>query len=386
MNSTGNDNAFFGRAAGGLNTNGGTNSFFGARAGDANTIGDNNTIIGANADVGSNNLTYATAIGADAVVNTSNLIVLGRPSGTDSVAIPGVLNTTGIINTSAQYNIANNRVLSIAGTDNIFVGIGTGANNTGNRNSFVGRNAGFANTFSTDNSFFGFEAGKNSVGDSVFNEGGNSFFGSRAGVTNTTGRDNAFFGAGAGHDNTSGGANSFFGVAAGFSNMTGGTNSFFGNGAGLSNTTGDNNTFIGATNIFSGHNTTGDDNTTIGYGADVDFNNLTHATAIGAGATVGSSNTIVLGRSDGSDTVIVPGKLKIDTLGTAGATPLCLNGSNRVGTCSALSSTGNTTELQSRIDAQQKLIEAQQKQIEALTRLVCQQSPQAEICKEEKPR
>jgi hypothetical protein len=62
---------------------------------------------------------------------------------------------------------------------------------------------------------------------------------------------------------------------------------------------------------------------------------LSFATAIGAGAVVSSSDTIALGRSDGSDTVEVPGKLQLDTLATAGSTQLCLNSSNRVGSCSS---------------------------------------------------
>ena len=98
--------------------------------------------------------------------------------------------------------------------------------------------------------------------------------------------------------------------------MSGFDNTFVGDGAGVSNTTG-----------FA--------NTTLGALADVGTGNLNFATAIGANAVVSNSNTIVLGRSDGSDTVDVPGKLQIDTLATAGSTNLCLNGSNRVGTCSS---------------------------------------------------
>jgi len=69
--------------------------------------------------------------------------------------------------------------------------------------------------------------------------------------------------------------------------------------------------------------------------ADVGTDNLTYATAIGAGALVNASNTIALGRGDGSDTVDVPGKLQIDTLAAAGSTSLCLNSFNRVGPCSS---------------------------------------------------
>src|SRR5438034_3357466 len=51
-----------------------------------------------------------------------------------------------IVRAATQYNIGNNRVLGTAGTDNTFVGLGTGANVTGGNDSFFGRNAGNANT------------------------------------------------------------------------------------------------------------------------------------------------------------------------------------------------------------------------------------------------
>ena len=47
-------------------------------------------------------------------------------------------------------------------------------------------------------------------------------------------------------------------------------------------------------------NVTGSKNTALGYDADVTSNNLTNATAIGAFATVGESNALVLGCSLGS--------------------------------------------------------------------------------------
>ncbi len=88
-----------------------------------------------------------------------------------------------IVNTSTQYNISNNRVLSIPGS-----------------NTFAGISAGGANTTGVDNAFFGLNAGN------VNTEGtNNSFFGSRAGFVNTTGDNNAFFGELTGDANTDGG-------------------------------------------------------------------------------------------------------------------------------------------------------------------------------------
>ncbi|MDQ3257625.1 MAG: tail fiber domain-containing protein [Acidobacteriota bacterium] len=95
----------------------------------------------------------------------------------------------------------------------------------------------------------------------------------------------------------------------------------------VNNTTGISNSFVGETAGYS--NTTGSNNTIIGGGANVDAGNLNFATAIGAFATVSTSNTIVLGRSFGADKVRIPG------LGAAGATALCRNASNEISTCSS---------------------------------------------------
>jgi len=179
--------------------------------------------------------------------------------------------TLGGTLSAAQFNIGNNRVVAISGgaspgtvNSNSFVGVGAGAANTpgantldGNDNSFFGSSAGNKNTTGDDNSFFGTAAGsKNTFG--AFN----SFFGSFAGVSLTGGNLNAFFGQGAGGQTTSGSNNSFFGGSAGSSQLSGSGNSAFG--AQASVTTG-----------------------------------LTNATAIGAGALVRQSNSLVLGSING---------------------------------------------------------------------------------------
>ncbi|MGQ0761644.1 MAG: beta strand repeat-containing protein, partial [Acidobacteriota bacterium] len=248
--------------------------------------------------------------------------------------------SANIVNATMQYNIGGNRVLSLAGSNNTFAGLNAGsANTTGTSNSFFGRSAGNNNTTGASNSFFGSNAGflnttggKNSFvgslagasnttgGDNTFvgrsagaanaTASGNSFFGSSAGASNTEGDNNSFFGGSAGNANTTGFGNSFFGNSAGFFNTTGTQNSFFGVNAGFLNTTGISNSFFG---IFAGNaNTTGSDNTIIGHNADVGGGNLSFATAIGAGAIVSDSNSIVLGRADGSDAVRIPGAVLID--------------------------------------------------------------------------
>jgi hypothetical protein len=350
-NNTGFSNAFFGAFAGDANTGGGNNSFFGLSAGGANltgayntlvgrsagtnnTLGSRNTVVGADAGAsnttesdntflgyganGAAGITNATAIGANAVVTTSNTMVLG----TAAVTV-----TANIINAATQYNIGGVRVLAGQG-NNTSAGLNAGAVNTpGIDNAFFGYRAGASNTSGFGNSIFGADAGNaNLTGEE------NSFFGRRAGAV-TSGSGNAFFGSSAGAFNVGGSENAYFGKYAGLNETSGNGNAFFGSGAGLLTTVASLNSFVGNNAGFS--NTTGDNNTILGAAADVGANNLNFATAIGSGAVVDSSNTIVLGRSNGSDTVVVPGKLQVDTLGVAGATSLCLNGSNRIAPCSS---------------------------------------------------
>ena len=230
-----------------------------------------------------------------------------------------------IVNATSQYNLNGSRILSNAGTGNLFAGVGAGtANTTGFANTFVGANAGTTQTTAEQNTFIGFETGKANtagfntfVGSSAgrsnttgfansffgFNAGsnnttgtGNSFFGVQAGLNNTNGNSNSFFGTDAGGNNMTGSFNAFFGTRAAFSNLGGSENAFFGNGAGFSNTFGNNNAFFGRSAGVS--NTAGEFNTAIGFLADIlpgPIFNPTNATAIGARAQVTNSNSLVLG-------------------------------------------------------------------------------------------
>ena len=361
-NTTGTNNSFFGQAAGFNNLSGISNSFFGVGAGNntttgdgnifvgassglGNTTGSNNTLVGTVSNVGANNLSFATAIGAGAVVNTSNTVVLGRS--VDTVQIAGTLNANtlntptlnastlnvtgtfaaGTVNATTQFNLNGSRILSNAGTSNLFAGVNAGsANNSGTYNSFFGRNAGQANTSGGNNAFFGAQAGESSTtggsnsffgafaGKSTTTNGSNAFFGTSAGAANTA-CCNAFFGSGAGTSNTTGGSNSFFGGSAGGNNTAGFNNSFFGSWTGLqnvggvansffgvdagtNNTGGNYNTSVGISSGFATINPTGNENTTIGAYAVVN-GGLTNATAIGARAYAIQNNTIVLGSVGG---------------------------------------------------------------------------------------
>ena len=346
-------NSFFGTSAGANNSTGTSNTFVGKDTGLANTIENNNTFIGFQAN-GAAAITNATAIGARAQATQSNSLVLGSINGVNGATANvnvGIgttspaerLDVVGNINTTTQYDIGGARVLSVAGANNLFAGAGAGAANTaGGSNAFFGSSAGSANTSGFGNSFFGASAGLANIGG-----GSNAFFGHLAGQANTDGNNNSFFGRSAGLNTTSGNGNSFFGFIAGSANLTGfsnsffgasagsnttgSTNSFFGANTGLNNSTGSSNSFVGA---FAGNaNSIGHHNTLIGAGAEVGADNLSFATAIGAGATVNTSSTIVLGTS--LIAVQVPGTLAVNNLGAAGNTSLCRNASNQIAACSA---------------------------------------------------
>lgn len=101
--------------------------------------------------------------------------------------------TANIVNATTQFNLNNARVLSNAGTNNLFVGANAGAVNTGGAsNVFVGAGTGGNNTTGNLNTFFGRSAGNGNISGAS-----NSFFGSSAGTANTTGGNNTLLGAGA---------------------------------------------------------------------------------------------------------------------------------------------------------------------------------------------
>ena len=282
LSTPGTNNLFAGAEAGAGNTTGNANAFFGKNAGQANTTGSNNSFVGLNAGAG---------------------------------------NTTGRFN-SFFGDAAGFR--NAAANDNSFFGNLAGFRNTANGNSFFGSRAGFDNTTGSANAFFGSSAGtRNTTGTANSFFGilagagtttgeGNSYFGSLAGVNNITGSGNSIFGNDAGFNNKSD-HNSFFGNRTGYGNTTGQGNSFFGDRVGELNTTGMANSFVGQSAGF--HNRTGNNNTVIGSFANVASDDLSYATAIGSGASVNASNTVVLGRS--ADTVQVPGGLNV--AGTFGA-------------------------------------------------------------------
>ena len=354
-NTTGNNNSALGRSALWLNTTGNDNVALGRRAGsttsanvstNANTTGSNNTFLGAYAMPGTpTQLTYATALGSDALVTTSSTIALGRTTDKTVIGATGddgtaynLQVTGGIKALTGGFNANNGAVAtpsytfagetttgfylpaagelaaSVAGVRSMRItsgsmSIGKGAltsDASGNATA-VGTNALAANTSGGLNTAVGLSAlssnttGGFNTGLGVYALNGNVSgawnvaVGVSAMVNAYAGSDNTGIGGEALHDLNGGVGNSAVGryalyssngadynVALGYNalrnNLSGGANSAVGVNAGISNVSGTYNTFIGVnTNATSAA--------------------LNYATAVGGGATVSTSNTVVLGRT-----------------------------------------------------------------------------------------
>lgn len=162
-----------------------------------------------------------------------------------------------------------------------------GSNTTGSDNTAFGFEALYSNTTGDANTAFGYGAlVSNTTG------GGNAAFGPEALLSNTTGLYNTAIGVDSLYSNTTGGDNTASGFNVLYRNTTGGDNTASGGGALYNNTTGVENTasgfLAGLTNIAGNYNTF------IGSGADANAD-YTNGTALGAGALLFASNSIVLG-------------------------------------------------------------------------------------------
>ena len=211
-------------------------------------------------------------------------------------------------------NLVDNR-------ENVFLGQGAGnltgttSSSNGNKNSFIGYQAGYLNTLGRENVFNGYRTGYNNT---IGRE--NVFTGSEAGYSNTSGRENVFDGYQAGYFNTTGANNVFTGNKAGYTNTTGGSNIFTGYQTGYSNTTGNNNLFNGNQAGYS--NTTGYGNVFNGYRAGYDNTsgkyNLFNGYRAGYNNTTGDYN-IFLGYQSGHNET---GSNKLYIENSSSATPL----------------------------------------------------------------
>lgn len=316
LTTTGSENSFFGADSGQSNSTGSRNSYFGVWSGglpgitDSSAIGyrafatQSNTLILGSVN-GFNGAASSPRVGIGTTAPTQQLHVVGDGLFTGNLSTTGAfsgngssitslnaanietgtlaparLNNAAILNqttlqassnfnvsgtgtvggamSALQFNLGGNRVLSSFGTNNIFVGVGTGILTTGSSNSFVGAGAGSLNTTGASNTFVG----------------------SGAGGVNTQAVSNSFFGANAGSSTTQGSSNVFIGAQSGAANSTGLENTFVGTSAGLAISTGSR-------------------NVALGYGTTISHSSLTNATAIGHRALVSSSDSIVLGSVNG---------------------------------------------------------------------------------------
>jgi hypothetical protein len=200
-----------------------------------------------------------------------------------------VVATLSIYQVKAQLThgagaINANCSVGITGTNCTFIGCNAGNANTASNNSFFGEHAGFSNTSAIDGAFLGYEAGySNTTG------GYNTFLGAAAGYSNTTGAQNIFIGLEAGYNNTTYSYNLFIGNTAGFNNTSGTDNVFLGYSSGKSNTSGGSNTFLGLSSGFS--NTTGSNNVCLGTNAFYYNQTGNYNTVLGSYAGQGNSNS-----------------------------------------------------------------------------------------------
>ena len=292
---TGNNNSFIGYQSGYSTTTGIGNTAMGANAFRANTTGGNNTAVGNNTLTANTTADFNTAVGQSALSAT----------------------TTGGYNTAFGQNTLAN---TTTGSNNTALGqTSLSTNTTGFGNVAVGQGALTASTTADVNT---------AVGSSAMR-------------TNTTGAQNVAVGTEALNSSTTASYNVAVGRSNSYTTTTGGNNTSVGFRALFSNTTGANNATLG---YQSGLNiTTGSNNTLLGYQADVATGTFSNATAIGANASVGASNSLVLGNSVnvGINTGTPQYKLDIDAQTGSSGNPLRLLGLNAGATSDSIITSAN---------------------------------------------
>jgi hypothetical protein len=313
----GTDNTFVGENAGNLTMTGTSNTATGGQALYFNTTGTQNTANGYEALLFNTTGNGHTANGYGALrhntTGTQNTAtgwgaLFSNTTGSSNTAngfMALFSNTTGIHNTANGYGALRSNTLGMYNTANGFYALRS--NTTGMYNTASGDQALDSNTTGIYNTGTGFEALR-------FNTTGsyNTAIGSAALLSNTIGENNTATGVGALADNTTGDVNTANGYYALLSNTTGYANTANGADALYSNSTGYYNTANGADALYSNttgkyntangfmalfFNTTGNYNTALGNDADVLYDTLTNATAIGYGATVDASNKVRIGNA-----------------------------------------------------------------------------------------
>ncbi len=227
-------------------------------------------------------------------------------SGIAYLGFAGNTTSTGSGNTGVgPYSLSSNT----GGNDNTAIGFDALAyNTTGSENTASGLQALFSNTTGIYNAASGYGAlASNTTGYDNTASGFEALYLNTTGVentangepalySNTTGSGNTASGFEALYSNTTGNGNTASGEFALFSNTTGGGNTASGYSALASNTTGGYNTAVGNSALES--NQTGSELTAVGYNAgDSSSAQVNNATALGANAIVGQSNSLILGQT-----------------------------------------------------------------------------------------
>lgn len=292
----------------------------------------NNVIIGVNATPADKSFSsVAIGYGAFKTGNGGEMVAIGI--NTLSNNVNGIWNTavgsyalavhkTGNLNTAIGYAALDN---DTSGSSNSALGaFALSGNKSGTNNNAFGNNT----LRNNDSGSYNTAAGSGALFSNI---GGhqNSAYGRRALYNNTNGFSNAAFGNWALHSNTTGSNLVAFGDSALLSNGIGASgpdeakyNTATGSKALYNNTTGYGNTangYLALSSVTTGYgntsigfqtmesNVTGNNNTAVGALANV-VGNIVNATAIGAGATAGQSNTVQLGNGQVS-TVRTAGNL-----------------------------------------------------------------------------
>ena len=197
----------------------------------------------------------------------------------------------GTTTPSARLEVSG-RISQVGTGESVFIGEGAGENDdlTGNRNVFVGFQAGQANSTGLGNVAQGYRSlWSNTTGAGNIAQGYNAL------PANTIGNNNVAIGLISMQANVSGNENVAIGAGSLAQNTTGGLNVGIGINSITSNTTGANNLAIGSYSLAS--NTTGSLNTVIGSSAlsdnTIGYHNTILGYDTGGGITTGNSNTII---------------------------------------------------------------------------------------------
>jgi hypothetical protein len=186
------------------------------------------------------------------------------------------------------------------GSNNVFLGNGTGFSNAnGGNNVYIGTESGYFSENTFQNTYIGYRSGYNMTGAS------NTAIGSMAGEEAGGTTNNIFIGTSAGRY-AAGGNNTLIGIDSGYGDSgtanTGQRNTYLGASTGYATTTGSYNTEMGFN--AGRYNRTGSYNTLIGYesGRGSYDNSFTRNVFVGSGSgysTTTGSNSVYLGYNAG---------------------------------------------------------------------------------------